>query len=100
VSILNDPTDLPQRCAALLYARGAKRVWLFGALASDHLPDNRSDLDLVVEGIPAQKLASLSRELRQMIGRKVDLVDMASAPPRLRPHILRTRVLLPMRSKQ
>ena len=36
--------------------RGARRVWLFGARASNHQVDARSDLDYVVEGIPPQRL--------------------------------------------
>jgi predicted nucleotidyltransferase len=86
---------LAQRGAAALYGRGAKRVWLFGALASGHSPDGRSDLDLAVEGIPTNRLRSISTELDHMMGLKVDVVDWNTAPPRLRPHILRTRILLP-----
>ncbi len=87
--------DLVQRAAARLYTEGARRVWLFGARASNHIADARSDLDLAVEGIRSDRLPSLARVLGQMTGVEVDLVDMQTAPPRLRPHVLRTRVLLP-----
>jgi predicted nucleotidyltransferase len=86
---------LAERGAAVLYARGARRVWLFGALANGHSPDNRSDLDLAVEGLSPYQLRPIAAELMHMMGFKVDLVDWDTAPPRLRPHVLRTRILLP-----
>jgi predicted nucleotidyltransferase len=91
----DDHMGLAQRAAAVLYSRGAKRVWLFGALASGHTPDARSDLDLAVEGLSASRLRPAAAELSNILGFKVDLVDWDTAPPRLRPHVLRTRILLP-----
>lgn len=87
--------ELARRSASLLYARGARRVWLFGALAMGCPPDERSDIDLAVEGLPTYQIARSARDLTQMMGLKVDLIDMNLAAPRIRPHILRTRVLLP-----
>jgi predicted nucleotidyltransferase len=87
--------DLVRRGAAFLYGRGARRVWLFGARASHHAADARSDLDYAVDGIPPHRLPAIARELGYRSGVEVDLVDMLTAPPRLRPHILRTRILLP-----
>jgi predicted nucleotidyltransferase len=84
-----------RRAANALYARGARRVWLFGSLARGALPDRCSDLDLAVEGIPPSRLRAIALELAGTAASKVDLVDMATAYPPLRPHILRTRVLLP-----
>jgi predicted nucleotidyltransferase len=95
MGLREDHMRLAQRGAAVLYARGAKRVWLFGALASGHVPDGRSDLDLAVEGLAPSQLRPIAAELAHMMGFKVDVVDWSTAPPRLRPHILRTRLLLP-----
>jgi predicted nucleotidyltransferase len=91
----DNDSELVHRGAAFLYARGARRVWLFGARASNHEADARSDLDYAVEGIPPHRLYAMAKELGQATGMEVDLVDMRTAPPRLRPHIFRTRILLP-----
>jgi predicted nucleotidyltransferase len=93
--MLDKEKELVQQGAAFLYTKGARRVWLFGARASNHTADARSDLDYAVEGIPPQRLYVMAKELGHATGVEVDLVDMRTAPPRLRPHILRTRVLLP-----
>lgn len=85
---------LAHSAASMLYERGARRVWLFGSLAVGRSLDDFSDLDLVVEGLPAYEFSRTQRDLMRLAGRKVDLVEMESAAPRLRPHILRTRVLV------
>ena len=56
---------LARKGAALLYARGAKRVWLFGALAMGCEPYEKSDLDFAVDGLTPQQMYQASRELRQ-----------------------------------
>ncbi len=91
----DDHLDPARKAANLLYSRGARRVWLFGSLARGIAPDDHSDLDLAVEGITPVGLRAIARELATSVASKVDLVDMATAHPRVRPHILRTRVLLP-----
>ena len=96
---MNKPTIeerlvLARKGAALLYARGAQRVWLFGALAMGYPPDEKSDLDLVVDGLTPHQLSRSTTELRQILGCKVDLVDMRTTPHFFRPHVLRTRILL------
>jgi predicted nucleotidyltransferase len=90
----DDHLDPARKAANLLYARGARRVWLFGSLARGIAPDDHSDLDLAVEGIAPSRLRAIARELTVTAASKVDLVDMTTAHPRVRPHILRTRVLL------
>jgi predicted nucleotidyltransferase len=97
---LSEDHLVPARTAAnLLYARGARRVWLFGSLARGIVPDDHSDLDLAVEGITPSRLRAIARELAVTTASKVDLVDIATAHPRVRPHILRTRVLLPRENR-
>jgi predicted nucleotidyltransferase len=85
---------LARKGAALLYAQGARRVWLFGALAMGCPPDEKSDLDLVVDGLTTHQLFQLTRELVQILDCKVDLVDMRTTPHFFRPHVFRTRILL------
>lgn len=87
--------QLVREAARLLYDRGARRVWLFGSLAMGRPLDEYSDVDFAVEGLPPQQFSRTYRDLNQMVGTKVDLVYLEAAPPPLRPHILRTRVLVP-----
>ena len=97
---MNKPTieerlTLARRGAALLYAQGAKRIWIFGALAMGCPPDEKSDLDYIVDGLTPQQIYRSTRELNQILDCKVDLVDMRTTPHFFRPHVLRTRMLLP-----
>jgi predicted nucleotidyltransferase len=98
---MNKPTvderlALANKCATLLYAMDARHVWLFGALAMGCSPDEESDLDLVVDGLTPQQLYRSAKELGQVCNCKVDLVDMKTVrlSGGLRPHVLRTRILL------
>lgn len=86
---------MARKGANLLYARGARRVWIFGALAMGYPPDEESDLDLVVDGLTPNQLYGSTRELGQVLDCKVDLVDMGTTPHFFRPHVFRTRILLP-----
>jgi predicted nucleotidyltransferase len=90
----DDVMQLANSGADLLYRRGARRVWVFGSLAMDKSQDERSDIDLVVEGLPIDRFSGAQSDLSQLAGCKVDLIDFETATPRIRPHILRTRVLL------
>jgi predicted nucleotidyltransferase len=90
----NSEEETLRRAAEALYNEGAKRVWLFGARANSHPADSRSDLDLAIEGVRPERLPAIARLIGQMVGMKVDLIDMQTAPSLIRPHILRTRKLL------
>lgn len=67
---------------ALVVARGAKRVWLFGSLAWGSAHD-ASDLDLATEGFPAAELLAAQGELLMAAPGRVDLVRIEEAPPAL-----------------
>lgn len=81
--------------AALLYANGARQVWVFGSVARGRPFDERSDIDLAVEGLPADIYFRMVGELLSLLPCSVDLVELEKASPRLRENILRFRVLLP-----
>lgn len=91
---IEERLELARKGATLLYGHGARRVWLFGALAMGCAPDEQSDLDFVVDGLTLHQLSRLTNELGQTLGCKVDLLDMRITPHFFRPHILRTRILL------
>jgi predicted nucleotidyltransferase len=86
---------LAQQAAALLYSRGARRVWLFGSLAKGNLQDKRSDIDLAVEGLPTAVRDGAVAELRGRYRSRIDLLAIETTPPGLRASVVRTRVLLP-----
>jgi predicted nucleotidyltransferase len=67
---------------ALLVARGAQRVWLFGSLAWGK-PHEDSDIDLAVEGLQAHALWTIQGELLAAAPCAVDLVPIEEAPTAL-----------------
>jgi predicted nucleotidyltransferase len=89
-----DRLDRARRAAVHLYAHGASRVWLFGSLAWGRPQDERSDIDLAVEGLPPDRYYRLLSELDQLVHCPVDLVEWEAASPILRQQIARCRRLL------
>jgi predicted nucleotidyltransferase len=90
-----DRMDRARRAATHLYAHGASRVWLFGSLAIGRPQDERSDIDLAVEGLPPDRYYRLLSELDQLVQCPVDLVEWETASPILRQQIERCRRFLP-----
>jgi predicted nucleotidyltransferase len=84
---------LARQGAAHLYAHGAERVWLFGSLARGRPQDERSDIDLAVEGLPAEVNLRLLSELDQLLLCPVDLVELERASPALRAQVEQHRIL-------
>jgi predicted nucleotidyltransferase len=84
-----------RRAAAHLYAQGAARVWLFGSLAAGAPQDDRSDIDLAVEGLPPDRYYRMVSELDRVARCPVDLVEMERARPALRRRIEQCRKFLP-----
>jgi predicted nucleotidyltransferase len=86
--------------AALLEARGlagraVSGVWIFGSVVrGEERPD--SDVDLAVLCEPALGLdrAAVMDQVGRTIGRDVDVIDLASAPPALAWEILTTGQLV------
>jgi len=70
------------RLRALLTARGARRVWLFGSLVWGSVHDT-SDIDLAVEGLPVDELCRVLGELLMAAPCSVDLIRIEEAPPGL-----------------
>lgn len=90
-----DRREVVRQAAALLYSRGARHVWIFGGLAMGRQTDAVSDIDLAIDGLPPRQFEPTYRALRQMCRCKVDLVEMETATPAMRDHVLRVRVLVP-----
>lgn len=73
--------------ATVLAERGAQRAWLFGSLASGGRPHTESDVDLAVEGLPAERLMHTILELEDLLGSDVDLVRMEEASESVRARV-------------
>jgi len=85
------------RCAQILYENyGVAKVYLFGSLNDPEAFHDRSDIDLVVEGLPAslyfKALAELWRQLPPDL--KLDLIPFEDADPELRRRVLEEGVTL------
>lgn len=83
------------RCAAMLAEKhGAKRVWLFGSTLTPERFDERSDIDLAVEGVK-EIFGAWADCDRAAPGFEVDFVPMEDiVNPRLRETILERGELL------
>ncbi len=73
--------------ALLLQQKGARRIWVFGSMASGGHPHGDSDVDLVVEGLPAAGLIRTLLEVEQVLGVEVDLIRLEEAGDSLRARI-------------
>lgn len=73
---------------------GVCRIWLFGSLAKGRTPDFRSDLDLAVEGLPAEQHLRAWGCLDQVLELTPDLVRWEEANETLRAEINRWGLLL------
>ncbi len=85
------------RCAQILYENyGVAKVYLFGSLNEPEAFHDRSDIDLVVEGLPPhlyfKALAELWRQLPP--GIELDLIPFEDANPELRERVLKEGVTL------
>jgi len=81
--------------AAHLFARGARRVVLFGSLASGATAHAETDVDLCVEGLAEESLGDAALELVERAGADVDLVRWEDASPRLRARVAADGIEVP-----
>ena len=75
---------------------GARKVWVFGSVARGEA-DERSDVDFLVEMEPGRSLldmGGLLMELRELLGRDVDVVTERGLKPRIPARVLREAVAL------
>jgi uncharacterized protein len=85
-----------ERILALVHRYGAKRVRVFGSVRR-RTATSRSDVDLLVDGLPWASLLDLARleiQLRALLGRGVDVVEEGSLPWSMRPQVLAEAVPL------
>jgi predicted nucleotidyltransferase len=95
LELLEERKDLAKEAAAHLYAHGARRVWVFGSIARRRRQDERSDIDLAVEGLPPNDYLRRLGEVMALTGLAVDLVELEKASPELRQQIEMFGLLIP-----
>ena len=86
--------EIAQRCAMILYSKGAKRVWLFGSLAEGEHFDRLTDIDIAVEGLRQPVLEHIRRNIVAQERTKIDIICLETANPGFRNEILKKRMLL------
>lgn len=75
---------------------GARNVRVFGSVAR-HEADEQSDIDFLVEMEPGRSLldmGGLLMDLRELLGREVDIVTERGLKPRIRERVLQEAVAL------
>jgi predicted nucleotidyltransferase len=75
---------------------GAQNVRVFGSVAH-HEADTQSDIDFLVDMEPGRNLldmGGLLMDLRELLGREVDIVTERGLKPRIRERVLQEAVAL------
>ena len=75
---------------------GARNVRVFGSVAR-HEADEQSDIDFLVEMEPGRSLLDMGgflTDLRELLGREVDVVTERGLKPRIRDRVLQEAVAL------
>jgi uncharacterized protein len=75
---------------------GARNVRVFGSVAR-HEADEQSDIDFLVEMEPGRSLldmGGLLMDLRELLGREVDVMTERGLKPRIRERVLQEAVAL------
>lgn len=86
-----------QRCAHLLYANyGVRKVYLFGSLNKPETFHDRSDIDLVVDGLPPHLYFKALAELWRLLppGIELDLIPFEDAASEFRERVVKEGVTL------
>ncbi len=91
--LLKDKRDEILKIAA---KHGARNVRVFGSVVRGEA-DEKSDVDFLVDMEPGRSLldmGGLLMDLRELLGRDVDVVTERGLKPRIRPRVLREAVAL------
>ncbi|MFA0782413.1 nucleotidyltransferase family protein [Fervidibacter sacchari] len=78
--------ELAEKCLQILREKyGVKSAFIFGSLRGDSPFDERSDIDIAVEGLPPERFFEALTELHSFLpeGIEVDLVPLERARPSL-----------------
>ena len=94
---MNELLQAKRRAILQLAAKhGARNVRVFGSVAR-HEADEQSDIDFLVEMEPGRSLLDMGgflMDLRELLGREVDVVTERGLKPRIRDRVLQEAVAL------
>lgn len=83
-----DALQIARTCAEYLVTQfGVRRVYLIGSLLPDGLFHSRSDIDLVVEGLPPERYVRALADISSLSDRDIDLIPMEDASPEMLAHV-------------
>jgi predicted nucleotidyltransferase len=85
---------LPDAAQLIVGALGPRRIVLYGSLATSLFLAAHSDVDLAVTGLGLDAPADLMARLRDLFGRKVDLVDPTLVAPAVKRRIEKEGIVL------
>lgn len=86
--------EIKKKAIPVLKEAGVLRSAIFGSYVRGEEREN-SDIDILVEfpkGKSLLDLVRLERKLKEVLGKKVDLVEYSTIKPRLKPYILNDQV--------
>ena len=86
-----------QKCAQVLYGNyGVRKVYLFGSLNEPERFHDRSDIDLVVDGLPPHLYFKALAELWRLLppGMELDLILFEDADSELHERVIKEGVTL------
>lgn len=88
--------DIQKMIQPILWKYPIKRASLFGSYARQEAR-NESDIDILVEfssNISLLQFVSIQLELEDILGKKVDLVELNTLKPQLKAHILEEQIAI------
>ncbi len=86
--------EIKEKVVPILQRYGARRAGVFGSAARGDA-HRRSDIDILVElgdDLSLLEVVRINRELEQVLGRKVDLVEYETIKPLIKERILAQEV--------
>ena len=75
----------------LAKAYNVKRLWLFGSMLDAHPEAEPNDIDLAVEGIPAEKFFDFYADLGRQLDKTVDLIELSACDDYMISSIIRRK---------
>lgn len=86
--------EIKEKTLPILKRYGATRAGVFGSVVTGHVRRN-SDIDILVElgkDLSLLDVVRINRELEEVLGRKVDLVEYEAIKPLIKERILSEEV--------
>jgi len=79
--LLDMDNELLQKSLEILLAEGAREVYVFGSAVRGGADARKSDVDLAVRGLPAERFFRAVHLTSAALARPVDIVDLDEPSP-------------------